>query len=301
MLQKYLICIVGPTGVGKTKLAIKLAKHYKTEIISADSRQFYKELNIGVAKPNIDELNAAKHHFIGHKSITEYYSAGDFERDAEQVLKELFKNTNIVIAVGGSGLYIKALTLGLDDMPPVDLDFRHKLIDTYNNFGITALQNILKTEDPYKFKTIDIQNPQRVMRAIEQARHQIFVGSTKKQKPYTALPIVINLPREKLYSQINCRVDKMVKNGLVEEAKHLISYKSLNALKTVGYTELFEYFEGKYNLNTAIALIKQHTRNYAKKQITWFKKEFQQNWFEPTDFVKISELIDKKITTVKNH
>lgn len=301
MLQKYLICIVGPTGVGKTKLAIKLAKHYKTEIISADSRQFYKELNIGVAKPNIDELNAAKHHFIGHKSITEYYSAGDFERDAEQVLKELFKNTNIVIAVGGSGLYIKALTFGLDDMPPVDLDFRHKLIDTYNNFGITALQNILKTEDPYKFKTIDIQNPQRLMRAIEQARHQIFVGSTKKQKPYTALPIVINLPREKLYSQINCRVDKMVKNGLVEEAKHLISYKSLNALKTVGYTELFEYFEGKYNLNTAIALIKQHTRNYAKKQITWFKKEFQQNWFEPTDFVKISELIDKKITTVKNH
>lgn len=300
MLQKYLVCIVGPTGVGKTKLAIQLANHYKTEIISADSRQFYKELNIGVAKPDNDELNTAKHHFIGHKSITSYYSAGDFERDADLLLNQLFKHNNLVIAVGGSGLYVKALTEGLDDMPPVDLDLRNELTLTYNNFGIAALQNILKNEDPIKFQSIDIQNPQRVMRAIEHVRQQILVGSTKKQKPYTTLPIVINLPREKLYNQINCRVDEMLRNGLVEEANQLVSHKAQNALKTVGYTELFEYFEGKHNLYTATELIKQHTRNYAKKQITWFKKQFQQNWFEPTDFVKITELIDKNITPVKN-
>lgn len=300
MTKPVLVCIVGPTGVGKTKMAIELAKHYKTEIISADSRQFYNELNIGVAKPSSDELLAAKHHFIGHKSIQNYYSAGDFERDANIVLENVFKQHQIAIAVGGSGLYVKALTEGLDDMPAVDLNLRNELTELYNKSGITALQTLLKSIDPERYNTIDQQNPQRLMRAIEHAKQQVKVGSTIKQKPYEVIPVVINLPREKLYQQINNRVDEMIKNGLVEEALQLQPHKPLNALQTVGYTELFEYFEGLHNLHTAIELIKQHTRNYAKKQITWFKKQYPQNWFEPTDFKNVVELIDKKTSQLKN-
>lgn len=289
-----MLCIAGPTAVGKTKLAIQLAQYYKTEIISADSRQFYKELNIGVAKPSNEELQSAKHHFIGHISVYDYYSAGDFERDAEKCLTQIYQTKNVAIAVGGSCLYLKALTEGLDEMPQADLILRNQLTDLYNKYGIKALQEKLLSLNKEKFNQTDVSNPQRVMRAIEMELQNIKIGSSKKEKFYQPILFVLNINRDKLYEKINIRVDEMIKNGLVEEAKNLYPLKYLNALQTVGYSELFDYFENKTDLQTAIEKIKQHTRNYAKKQITWFKKQ-NAIWLEPFDLekivIKVGELI----------
>lgn len=298
--KKYLVSIVGPTAVGKTSMAIQLAKYYKTVVLSADSRQFFKEISIGTAKPGEQELNEVTHYFIGHKSVADNYSAGDFEREALDLLKQLFKEHDVVILVGGSGLYIKALWEGLDEMPEVDMALRNELIAAYEKEGIDYLQAQLAQLDPEKYKQIDTQNPQRLMRAIEitkQMTPELIAknASNKSSRGFEVLKIALNMERELLYDQINKRVDLMMEQGLLAECKTMQVYQNNYALKTVGYTEIFEFFEGQHSLEKAIDLIKQHTRNYAKRQITWFKREHDIVWFHPTDFVPICNFINQKI------
>ncbi len=293
--KKYLISIVGPTAVGKTALAIELANHFKTVILSADSRQFYKEISIGTAKPSQEELNAVKHYFIDNKSVTETYSAGDFERDAMNLLLELYKDNDIVILVGGSGLYIKALWEGLDEMPPVDEALRQELITNFEQNGITYLQEKLRELDPPKIGNMDAQNPQRLMRAIEIASQNVTLNKTKPKRPFEVLKICLNKDREQLYDTINKRVDIMIYNGLLKECEQMVAFKNHYALKTVGYTEIFEFFDGIQSLPKAVELIKQHSRNYAKRQITWFKRETDLHWFEPNETTKIIDFINNKI------
>lgn len=298
--KKYLVSIVGPTAVGKTSMAIQLAKYYQTVVVSADSRQFFKEISIGTAKPTELELNEVIHYFIGHKSVADNYSAGDFEREALDLLTQLFQKHDVVILVGGSGLYIKALWEGLDEMPEVDMALRNGLIATYEKEGIAYLQEQLLQLDAEKYKQIDTQNPQRLMRAIEiatQMTPELAAKNTSKkaERNFEVIKIALNMDRELLYQQINKRVDIMMEQGLLGECKSMIDYQNNYALKTVGYTEIFEFFEGKHSLEKAVELIKQHTRNYAKRQITWFKREQDIAWFHPTDFVTICDFINQKI------
>lgn len=300
-LKKYLIVIAGPTAVGKTKLGIELAQHYKSVIVSADSRQFYKELTIGTAKPSSEELNAVKHYFINTKHINELFGAGHFEKEAVALLDELFKEHQLVFVVGGSGLYINALLNGVDEFEEIPIEVREKLNEEFKQKNLEFLQNELKQLDPKYYQTVDLSNSQRIIRALEVCR---FTGkpysSFLKQQPvkrnFTAINLFINTNRDKLYNQINLRVDVMMEQGLLDEVKALIPYKHLNALKTVGYKELFAYLDSSYDLNTAISKIKQHTRNYAKRQITWFKNQNDFEEFEPTDLDKIKGYIDAIIS-----
>jgi tRNA dimethylallyltransferase len=294
--NKLLVCILGPTAVGKTATAITLAQELHTEIISADSRQFYKEISIGTAKPSAEELAAVPHHFIGHLSISETYSAGDFERDALAKLDELFAVHDHVIAVGGSGLYVKALIDGLDELPQADETLRAELHALFHEQGIIPLQQRLMETDPDTYRTTELQNPQRVMRAIEiaVARQNGFVASTaKKERNFDILKIVLDLPRETLYERINNRVDLMMQQGLLEEVTAVVKWKDAYALQTVGYKEIFEYLDGLNPLGTAVDLIRQHTRNFAKRQLTWFRKEAPDHWFEPHQVERILQLIRK--------
>ncbi len=293
---KYLISIVGPTAVGKTALAIKVSKHFKTEIISADSRQFFAEMSIGTAKPSEEELQEVKHHFIGNVSINQLYSAGDFERDALLKSDELFIKNNIVIMVGGSGLYTKAVLEGFDELPKADEKLRTALQQLFDEKGIEPLQEILKNLDAEKFETIDSRNTQRVMRAIEIATHKRKSPPKEKvARKFTSIKIGLNLKREDLYNRINYRVDQMMDAGLIDEVKSLIEFKHLNALQTLGYTELFDYFDKKHSLEKATELIKQHTRNFAKRQLTWFGKEKDIQWFPPDDEDKVISFIEESI------
>ncbi|TAE90615.1 MAG: tRNA (adenosine(37)-N6)-dimethylallyltransferase MiaA [Bacteroidetes bacterium] len=296
-MTKTLLCILGPTAVGKTAAAIRLAQQLNTEIISADSRQFYQEVSIGTAKPSKVELDAIPHHFIGHLSIHQPYSAGDFERDALAKLEQLFTKHDVVIAVGGSGLYVKALVDGLDDMPKADEALRIELNEVYATAGIAALQQRLLQLNPDLANYTEMQNPQRVMRAIEIAiaKENGFIPNSKKNpRNFRTIKVVLNLPREQLYQRINLRVDSMMEQGLLEEARSMIPYQDFYALQTVGYKELFDYFDQKHTLQEAINLIKQHTRNYAKRQLTWFKKEAPDNWFEPDKLDGLFDLLKDK-------
>lgn len=295
MKQKTLLCILGPTAVGKTTTAIEVAKTLGTEIISADSRQFYKEISIGTAKPTARELNEVQHHFIGHISVGQDYSAGDFERDALEKLEQLFKHHDVVIAVGGSGLYVKALIEGLDDMPQANEQLRDELHLLYAQKGIEGLQLYLKQLDEARYEGAETQNPQRLMRAIEiaSAVKSGFIPSRKKhERNFKVVKAVLNLPREILYDRINKRVDAMVEEGLLQEVKNVVALKDTYALQTVGYKEMFGYLEGAYSLETAIDLIKQHTRNYAKRQLTWFRKEAPAHWFVHADVNNIVSLLE---------
>lgn len=294
-MKKTLLCILGPTAVGKTATAIQLAQALHTEIISADSRQFFKEISIGTAKPSTDELAQATHHFIGHLSIHQPYSAGDFERDALAKLDDLFKQHDVVIAVGGSGLYVKALIDGLDDMPKANETLRDELNALYATDGIVPLQQRLLDLNNTLYHQTELQNPQRVMRAIEiaMATQQGFVPNQKKhQRNFKVIKVVVDLPREVLYDRINKRVDVMMQQGLLQEAESMLPYQDNYALQTVGYKELFDYFKGEHNLEKAIDLIKQHSRNYAKRQITWFKKEAPLHWFAPTQIKDMLALLN---------
>lgn len=289
--MKYLITIVGPTAIGKTSLSIALAKHFSCEIISCDSRQFFKEMSIGTAVPNKEELAAAKHHFIHNKSILENYTVGDFEKEAISKLNELFETSNFAILVGGSGLYVNAILNGLDAFPEIEKSIRQEVIINYENFGIQYLQQKLEELDPDYFKTITrknpqtLQNPQRMMRFVE-----VCIGSNKpyssfinkKKEPRNFTPIIIGLEaeREITNNRINQRVDLMINKGLVAEAEKVIPYKSFNALQTVGYRELFSYLENDITLENAIEEIKKNTRQYAKRQMTWFKREKTTKWFD---------------------
>lgn len=289
--------IAGPTAVGKTALAIELAKHYQTVILSADSRQFYKELNIGTAKPSEEQLKQVPHYFINSKNVNELYGAGHYEKDVLKTLEELFKTHTIVFMVGGSGLYIDAVLNGVDDFVEVPVDVRNKLNEKFSEKGLEWLQEEIKKKDPDYFNSVDIHNPQRLIRALEVIEHtglpySGFIKKEKNERHFTAIKILINTERERLYERINERVDVMMKEGLLEEVTHLVAHKNFNALKTVGYRELYEYLEGKSTLENAVEKIKQHTRNYAKRQITWFKNKDNFEEFEPADFAKITGYID---------
>ena len=287
IMTKTLISIVGPTAIGKTALSIKLAQHFKTEIISADSRQFFKEMNIGTAVPSIEEQQAAKHHFIQHISIKDNYSVGDFERDAISKITEIHKKNDVAIMVGGSGLYVKAVTKGLDNFPDVDSNIRLELNERLKNEGLEALQKQLKDLDPIAYNSIAIDNPQRLIRALEICigtgkPYSSFLTNPEKNRNFKTISIGLDAERSIIYDRINQRVDIMVKNGLLEEVKALLPYKHLNALNTVGYKELFKYFEGEWTLDFAISEIKKNTRRFAKRQLTWFRKDEAIAWFDYT-------------------
>lgn len=285
MNQKYLISIVGPTAIGKTALSISLAQHFKTEIISADSRQFYKEMQLGTAAPTQEELSAAKHHFIHHKSVVEDYNVGAFEKDALRKLNKLFTTQDIVIMVGGSGLYVDAVTTGLDTFPTVDPSVRHALNDALNIHGIQYLQQRLKTLDPKIYSTIALDNPHRVIRALEITigsgkPYSSFLNQPKPTRDFKTITLGLTAERSVIYDRINKRVDIMIKDGLLEEAKHLEPLKHFNALNTVGYSELFKYYNGEWTLDFAVSEIKKNSRRYAKRQLTWFKRKTEVLWFD---------------------
>lgn len=300
--QKTLIVVVGPTAVGKTALAIQLANHFKTSIISADSRQFYQEMSIGTAKPNAEELAQANHYFINSRSIAEDYTAGDFEREALVRLAVIFKSTDVVIAVGGSGLFVRALTEGLDDLPKAGEEIREKLNEWFRTEGLEPLKQRLQEIDPTYYEKADIDNPQRVIRAIEVFEASgkpisFFMNKQKAERPFQVITIGLNTDREWLYNRINQRVDLMMEAGLLEEVKSLLPFRNKPALLTVGYAEIFEYLDGKISLEDAVSQIKQNSRRYAKRQITWFKKYGNTVWFEPQAKDEIFAYLDQ---TLKN-
>ena len=295
-MDKYLIVIAGPTASGKTALAIELAKYFNAEIISADARQFFREMNIGTAKPNEEELSAVKHHFINSHSIHDSYSVGDYEKDVISLLADYYKEKDIAILAGGSGLYIRAICEGVDKYPEVPEEIRAELQESYQQHGIEILQKELEICDPDYYRRVDIQNPHRLIRAIEVFRasgkpFSSFQKDDKIKRPFQIIKIGLSWEREKLYERINLRVDQMIENALEEEARSLYELKHMNALQTVGYQELFSYFENKISREEAINLIKQNTRNYAKRQMTWFRKESDLHWVDHKDFEKIQELI----------
>jgi tRNA dimethylallyltransferase len=302
MSNKYLISIVGPTAIGKTALSIKLANHFNTEIISADSRQFFKEMTIGTAAPTPTELASAKHHFIHHKSIEDDYNVGAFEKEAISLLNELFKTTNIVIMVGGSGLYTDAVTKGLDDFPEIDSSIRLTLNKQLQSEGLEHLQNQLKKLDQKTYNSIAIDNPHRVIRALEvcigtNKPYSSFLNNKKTERNFTTISIGLTADREIIYNRINKRVDLMLDDGLLEEVKQLLPKQQLNALNTVGYKELFKYLNNEWILDFAISEIKKNTRRFAKRQLTWFKKNKNTIWFDYTtntnDIVKVIENYSK--------
>lgn len=292
MKDKTLIIIAGPTAVGKTSFAINLAQKLNCEIISADSRQFYKEMKIGVASPSENELKMAKHHFIGNISIHEYYNVSIYEQEAVAKATELFQKYDYVIAVGGSGLYIQALMHGIDDMPDVNVELRNEIKNNYEKFGIEYLQNEVEKQDPEYFEKADIHNPKRLMRALEVIRqtgkkYSEIRTESNKTRPFTIVPFVLNMERQSLYNRINRRVDLMLEEGLIEEAKSLYPYKNLNALNTVGYKEIFKYFDGEWSKELAIEKIKTNTRRFSKRQVTWFKRDKSFEWIENDDLEKL--------------
>ena len=286
--NKKLIVIAGPTAVGKTSLAIELAQKFETEIISTDSRQFYREMKIGTAAPSPEELALAPHHFIGNLSINDYYNVSIFEKEALKTINKLFESKDIVIAVGGSGLYIDALCYGIDNLPDADEDSRNDIKSKFKEFGISYLQEEVKRLDPEYYAIADIKNPKRLQRALEviYATGKTYSSqrTEKKQKRDFAIEkYVLNMDREKLYQRINLRVDLMIEAGLEKEARELFQYKDLNALNTVGYKEIFSYFENKISRKQAITDIKTHSRRYAKRQITWFKRDDSFIWINGID------------------
>lgn len=299
-MNNYLITVIGATAIGKTALGIQLAKHFKTEIISSDSRQFYRELKIGTAVPSAEELIAAPHYFIQNKSIFDAYNVGQFEKDALKKLEGLFSKNSIIIMVGGSGLYTNAVLEGFDDFPEVNPEIRMRLNKQIENGEIEILQKQLKDLDSDSYNTIEIENPHRLIRALEICigtgkPYSSFKNKNKVKRNFIPIKIGLTADRELMYERINKRVDLMLEEGLLEEAKKLYPHKELNALQTVGYRELFDYFDGKYSLEIAVDEIKKNTRRFAKRQVTWNKKDPTIHWF---DFETAPSEIIKKIKTI---
>jgi tRNA dimethylallyltransferase len=275
--KKNLISVVGPTGIGKTRLAIDLAKHFNTEIVSCDSRQFFREMKIGTASPSEEELAEAPHHFIGNLSVEEYYSIGQYEEDALKKFNELFGNHDTVILVGGSMMYEKAVIEGLHDLPEADEDNQKKLHEILENEGIDKLRELLKELDPEYFSVVDFHNHRRLLRAIDviwqtNQKYSELIAVSQDSRDFNVIRIGIEAPREELYDRINRRVDIMMEKGLLVEAKSLEKFKHLTALNTVGYSELFKYFDGEWDLDFAVSEIKKNSRRYAKRQLTWYRK-----------------------------
>jgi len=294
-MNKVLISVIGPTGIGKTKMAIALARHFNTEILSADSRQFYTEMKIGTAVPSKEELAAVPHHFIGHKSIFERYSVGDFERDAITFLDNYFIKNDIAILVGGSGLYVDAVVNGLDALPKIDKKIRARLNLQLAEEGLDSLKTALKKLDPNYFAKVDLENPHRVIRALEVCLgsglpYSSFLAKKRPARNFRNSTVGITAEREIIYNRINERVDIMMKQGLLEEAKLLHRHADLNALQTVGYRELFTYLNGDCDLDFAVAEIKKNTRRFAKRQLTWYRKREDILWLDYD--VKVSKAIE---------
>jgi tRNA dimethylallyltransferase len=281
--QPTLISIVGTTGIGKTKLAIEIAKYFDTEIISCDSRQFFREMKIGTATPTDEELAEIPHYFIGNLSVKDYYSIGQYEMDALNKIRQLFQNHNVIILVGGSMMYEKAVIEGLNDLPEADAENQKKLNEIQENKGYEKLLEILKKLDNEYFEKVDKDNPRRILRAIDVIwqtgkKYSELISDPKNKRNFNIIRIGIEAPREIIYEKINQRVDKMLENGLVEEAKNLIPFKNFVPLQAVGYTELFKYFDGEWTLDFAIEEIKKNSRRFAKRQLTWYRKEGNINW-----------------------
>ncbi len=307
--MKYLIIVIGPTAIGKTALSIKLAQSFGCEIISCDSRQFFKEMTIGTAVPSKEELDAAVHHFIQNKSIFENYTVGDFEREAISMLDKLYQTNNCAVLVGGSGLYVDAILKGFDSFPEIDPLIREEIISNYEKLGIGYLQQELEKLDKTYFDTISkenpqtLQNPQRLMRFVEVCigsgkPYSSFLNQKKNSRNFTPILIGLEAERSEMYERINLRVDIMMQAGLLKEAKSLYPNKDLNALQTVGYRELFSYFDGDSTLDFAVEEIKKNTRRFAKRQMTWFKRTENVKWFDyKTDFDVILEYVEKTIKT----
>lgn len=299
--NKTLVVIAGPTAAGKTDISILLAQEWNTEIISADSRQFYRELNIGTAKPGLHQLQEVKHHFVGHLSIHDYYNVSLFENDVLQLLVKLFGKHDIVLMVGGSGLYIDAVCQGIDDFPDPTPELRTSLKGIYHGEGIGKLQEMLLQLDPEYYCQVDIGNPIRLLRALEVclttgqkfSDHRL---NSRKQRDFNIIKIGLNLPRPELFSRIAGRVDQMMEKGLLQEVQKLLPFRQLNALNTVGYKELYEYLDSKTSLSQAIENIKTNTRRYAKRQLTWFNKNADYEWFTPEQVSEIIEMVGRKIS-----
>ena len=302
-MSKFLITIVGPTAIGKTSLAIKLAKHYKTEVISADSRQFYRELNIGTAKPSKDELSSVKHHLINNISVTDKYDISQFESDSTKIINNLFKKKDYIILVGGSGLYIDTILYGIDKIPYVKESIREKLNKEFQNNGLRNLLVQLKKIDPKSYKNIDLNNHRRVIRALEvsissKKPYSSFLTESVKKSNYNEIIIGLNCDRDKLHSLINKRVDKMIQCGLIEEVEKMIKFKKLNALNTIGYKEIFDYLDNNISLEESIEKIKTNTRRFAKRQLTYFRSNKTINWFDNQyEITNIINLIKSKSIT----
>ena len=289
MSNKKLMVIAGPTAVGKTELAIRLADHFRTEVISADSRQVYKELEIGTAKPSATELGRVRHHFVDFLSIDKEYDAGTYGHEARERIDSLFKTHETLILCGGSGLYIKAILEGFDDLPDIPVEVREKIRREYEANGLPWLQQEIETHDPDYYDVVDRQNPQRLMRALEVIRKtgKPFSGFHNKKKialPFDVIKIGLNLKREELYGRINIRMDNMMEKGLFDEARGLFPKRHLNALQTVGYQEIFGFLLGQYDQAEAARLLKRNSRRYAKRQLTWFRKDKQIRWFHPSEW-----------------
>ncbi|MCL6217718.1 tRNA (adenosine(37)-N6)-dimethylallyltransferase MiaA [Zunongwangia pacifica] len=305
MNNKVLISVVGPTAIGKTALGVYIANYFDTEIISADSRQFFKEMSIGTAVPSLEELAAAKHHFIQHISIEHQYSVGDFEKEAIAKLHELFKKHDVLVMVGGSGLYVKSITEGLDDFPEINPEIRQNLNTLLEQQDLQSLKEQLKELDPEYFEKADIENPHRVIRALEICigtgeKFSSFLNQKKGKRNFDIIEIGLTADRQIIYDRINLRVDIMMQAGLLAEAKKLYPKKHLNALNTVGYKELFSYFDDEIELEFAISEIKKNTRRFAKRQLTWFRKNNKINWFDyKTKPEEITKFISEEINTSK--
>jgi tRNA dimethylallyltransferase len=308
----YLITIIGPTAIGKTSLSIALAQYFGCDIVSCDSRQFYKEMRIGTAVPTAAELKAAQHHFIQNKSIFEPYSVGDFEQEAIAKLEDLFQQNNVQIMVGGSGLYVDAVLKGFDDFPDIDENIRTQLNADFEKLGIDYLQNKLKELDPNYFQKLTVENPQTLQNPQRMKRfaevcigtgkpYSTFIGQQKNSRHFTPIVIGLEAERDVMYGRINQRVDLMMNEGLLAEAEKLYPNKVLNALQTVGYRELFDYLDGKTTLDFAVEEIKKNTRRFAKRQMTWFKRTENAKWFDyQTNRTAIIEHIENQIPNPKS-
>lgn len=294
--MKTLIVIIGPTGIGKTELSLQVAETLHTDIISADSRQLYADLKIGTAAPTPDQLARVRHHFVGMLQLTDYYSAARYEEDVLQKLDELFRTHSAVVLTGGSMMYIDAVCTGIDDIPTVDAVTRERMRERYEQEGLDTLCAELKLLDPEYYRTVDLKNPKRVVHALEICymtgkTYTSFRTSTRKERPFRILKIGLRRDREELYARINRRVDQMMEEGLLDEARSVYPYRHLNSLNTVGYKELFNYFDGTWSLEFAIEKIKQNSRIYSRKQTTWFKRDEDIHWFHPDQLPEIQQFI----------
>lgn len=298
-IKRRLIVVVGPTASGKTDLSIALARHYNAPILSTDSRQVYKGLPIGTAYPSEEQLRSVKHHFIAERELTEDFNCGEYEKQALERLNQLYESNHTVVAVGGSGLYIRALCEGMDSLPEADATLREQLTSRLKSEGVEALADQLHELDPEYYQVVDRSNPARVMRALEVCltsgqKYSELRKGVRKERDFQIVKIGVAMPREELYDRINRRVEMMIAAGLEAEARAVLPYRHCNSLRTVGYNEMFDYFDGKTTLNEAIELIKRNTRHYAKRQMTWFRRDEQIAWFAPTDYQQIIKYIDSQ-------